>query len=142
MAKQANPWRGERQIERDGRTCILSCSMDQVASVFTALEVDTISALYARLEARHPETLKAAFDVLVDEDDSKSFWPLLNGLSGLDEAYRAIASVLSGLTPEEEEEAAKKQQAADEAARVNQQEVVVATVLERLNLTDSPSDNG
>lgn len=137
----ANSWRGQRSLTRNGVTVILSANMTQIQQVFATIGATSLTNLYDMLASRQPERLEGVFLILAD-DNGPAVWQHLNGLQGLDEAYRKIVGVLNGLTEEEEKEAEKKRQAESDESKATEMEALIETVLKKLNSTPSPSATG
>lgn len=124
MSVEQNPWRGERKITIGERSLIVGFSMDQIARLAGALEVDSIYGLQEKLNNRMPEDIKLAVTMGAADYDEKTgtsalaseFIPHVNGAAGLHACYEAVVGALSGDT-EEEELAKKKQQQLEQEER-------------------------
>ncbi|MDV6226288.1 hypothetical protein R2G56_08320 [Nitratireductor aquimarinus] len=109
MAAQ-NAWRGERELALPGAAPVnLAASLDHIARLMAETKSETLEGLQDVLQARKPETLRAALAILIGEDEAATLWPHVNGAVGLTRVYAAISGAVSGLTPEEEDEAKKAQ---------------------------------
>ena len=144
--KPVNPWRGERRVDADGCSTVLSTTMDTMARLFDALGVETLGELFDTVQSRRPDRVRTAFLALADAD-GETVWNRLAGVAGMNAAVAAVLGTISGETPEQEAAAAAKHDA--EQARLRDEmieRVVMREVAPLLTAaatsSDGPSPDG